>query len=357
MKSNRIIYYHTGFSSFVEKDIDILNSAYDVKIEYFDISKKSNLPFILIKQFCKLIFTKKGTVIVSQFAGFHTAIPSFFSKFKRIKSVIVLGGTDCVHFPSIKYGNYDRFFLKHFTKYSIKNANLLLPVDESLVYYKYTYHQNDFPFQGFEVFCGKTKNKVIVIHNGYDATKWGIGNQVREINSFVTIGARLNSRFGFQLKGIDLITNLARLNPTSKFYIIGGEDLSIEDKPSNLILQEKIPNKELNKYLQSKQFYLQLSISEGFPNALCEAMLSGCIPIVSNVGAMPSIVEGVGGVLKSKDILELDKLVKKIQLNSEIDFSELSLKSHRKIATDYILEERSQKFLSAIDNMFLSFNN
>ena len=43
-------------------------------------------------------------------------------------------------------------------------------------------------------------------------------------------------------------------------------------------------------------------MSEGFPNALCEAMLSGCIPIVSNVGAMPKIVKETGYLLLKKDI-------------------------------------------------------
>lgn len=347
----KVLYYHIGKSTFVEKDIEILKTAYDVQVEYFNTSNKFKLPIELLKQLFKLIKIKKNTIVVSQFAGFHTAIPSFFDYINKLKSVIVLGGTDCVHFHSIRYGNYDRFFLGIFTKYSIKNASLLLPVDNSLIRYEYNYQANDKTEQGFEVFCGKIKGNVEVIYNGYDDSQWSNSTIEREKNSFVTIGARLNSRFGFQLKGIDLIIDVARLNPNSKFYIIGGKNLVVAKKPTNIFLIDKIPNNELNNFLHSKEFYLQLSMSEGFPNALCEAMLSGCIPIVSNVGAMPKIVKETGYILDKKDIYLLDKIIKdSIALDSEIKRN-LSEKSHNRIKNNFTFLTRKEKFLNAIKSM------
>uniref|UniRef100_UPI00404B628D glycosyltransferase family 4 protein n=1 Tax=Fluviicola sp. TaxID=1917219 RepID=UPI00404B628D len=344
----KLVYYHNGTSTFIEKDIEILKTEYDVQVEYFDTVNKYKLPVELIKQFFKLTLLKKDTIVVSQFAGFHTALPSFFDFLNKLKTVIVLGGTDCVHLHSIRYGNYDRFFLRIFTKYSIKNASLLLPVDDSLIRYKYNYQSNDKSEQGFEIFCGKIKGNVEVIYNGYDASKWRNSTRKREENSFVTIGGRLNSRFGFQLKGIDLIIDVARLNPSSKFYIIGGKSLDLYNKPNNVILIDKIPNNELNEFLQSMEFYLQLSMSEGFPNALCEAMLSGCIPIISNVGAMPKIVKETGYTLDKKDVYLLDKIIKdSIALDSEIK-KDLSVKSHNRIKNNFTFLSRKEKILNAI---------
>ncbi len=344
----KLVYYHIGTSTFIEKDIELLKTEYDVQVEYFDTINKYKLPLELIKQFFKLITLKKDTIVVSQFAGSHTALPSFFDFLKKLKTVIVLGGTDCVHFPSIRYGNYDRFFLRIFTKYSIKNASLLLPVDDSLIRYKYNYQPDDRSEQGYEVFCGKINGNVEVIYNGYDDSKWRNSTNKREKNSFVTIGARLNSRFGFQLKGIDLIIEVARLNPNSKFYIIGGKNLEVSNKPTNVILVDKIPNNELNEFLQSKEFYLQLSMSEGFPNALCEAMLSGCIPIVSNVGAMPKIVKETGYILPKKDINLLDTIIKEtIAFDSEMKMA-LSEKSHNRIKNNFTYSSRKEKILNTI---------
>src|SRR4030095_949960 len=58
----------------------------------------------------------------------------------------------------------------------------------------------------------------------------------------------------------------------------------------------------------SHQFYLQLSIAEGFPSAICEAMLCECIPIGSNVAAIPMIISNNGFIVEKRDdtlILEI----------------------------------------------------
>ena len=68
-----------------------------------------------------------------------------------------------------------------------------------------------------------------------------------------------------------------------------------------MILIPKITQRELINYFSMSRFYLQLSFSEGFGNALCEAMLCECVPIGSNVGAIPFIINDTGFILKKKD--------------------------------------------------------
>ncbi|MFN8208916.1 MAG: glycosyltransferase, partial [Bacteroidales bacterium] len=43
-----------------------------------------------------------------------------------------------------------------------------------------------------------------------------------------------------------------------------------------------------------------LSLSEGMPNALCEAMLCGCIPVGSNVEPIPEIIGDTGFIALEK---------------------------------------------------------
>jgi glycosyltransferase involved in cell wall biosynthesis len=95
--------------------------------------------------------------------------------------------------------------------------------------------------------------------------------------------------------------------PKCNFYIIGGDQ--IQELPKNVIGVKNLPHDQIPSFLATKAFYLQLSMSEGFPNALCEAMLSGCTPIVSNVGAMPEIVNDSRLILNRKDPDQLEQII------------------------------------------------
>jgi glycosyltransferase involved in cell wall biosynthesis len=340
----KLLYFHNGRSSFVDKDISILNSEYNVIEFCFNVTNKKKVPLFFLKQFVFLLKHFFISKMVVQFGGYHSVLPVFFSVlFKNKKSIIVLGGTDCVSFPSIRYGNFYKKGLRIATSFSLKFASLLLPVDETLIKYKYDYQPNDFPYQGYQYFVKKIQTQSKVIYNGYDSVKWE-NKKEKESNSFVTVGANLGSRFGFQLKGIDLIFDIAPLFPNCKFYIVGGDAIKDRIIPKNIILQPFIPNNQLVDFISTKQFYLQLSISEGFPNALCEAMLCECIPIVSAVGAMPMIVGEHGYVLEHKSISNLEKIINQALVNNH-NLAEI----RNRIKNNYTFEKRRNEFLDSID--------
>jgi glycosyltransferase involved in cell wall biosynthesis len=345
----KILYFHNGLSSFVKKDIEIIEKEFELLIFHFDVTNKKKVPLFFIKQLIFIVLNIfKSNTYVTQFGGYHSVLPCLIGKLFRKKSIIILGGTDCVSFPSIRYGNFYKKGLKIATTLSLKNASLLLPVDETLVNYKYNYQPNDYPFQGYKYFIKNIKTPYKVIYNGYDADKWRCSIQ-KEPNSFVTVGANLGSRFGFELKGIDLIFKIAPLFPACKFYIVGGHLIKNIKVPSNIILLDPIPNTKLADFISSKQFYLQLSMSEGFPNALCEAMLCECIPIVSAVGAMPKIVGDIGFVLGVKSEQELQKMIQlALKTVSTIDTKNV----RERISTHFTLENRKEILNQTIKNQF-----
>lgn len=342
----RILYFHIGLSSFVKKDIEILERNYIVEVVYYDLTKKSAVFGMLFKQFFTLILrTRKTDIFFSQFGGYHTLLPSIFARIFGRKAVIVLGGTDTVSFPSIKYGAFAMRFMKYFVRKSYQWCHLLLPVSKNLVFTEYNYTDDDGRFQGYEYFCRGVNSKHKVIYNGYSGEKWCIGQ--KEELSFVTVGANLNSRFAFKLKGIDLVLELAKRMPIAKFYIVGGQ--SIENLPENVVGIGNMNQLELAQFLSTKAFYLQLSMSEGFPNALCEGMLSGCLPIVSNVGAMSEIVPDNKLVLKKKDLQQLLSIVDyAIQLQKEV-----KPEFWRNIILDnYTLTRREAEIKEALSELF-----
>lgn len=295
------------------KDLEILKTAFEVRECIIPFQPRWRIPFFFAMQFfiCLAnVFRAKAVVV--QFAGFQSYIPFVVFGWFGKKRIIVAGGTDCVSFPSISYGNFSRSPLRWFTRRSFEKADLILPVHGSLIEYEYTYSDADGPRQGYRVFCGTIKAIEQVIWNGYDPQIWYPRNVERRPKSFITVGAGFGTRFGFQLKGIDLVLQLAEALPGCTFTIVGGDTLPVGKVPANVTLMKQVPNDRLPEIYSAHEYYLQLSMSEGFPNALTEAILCGCVPLASSVGAMPMIVEDERCILKKRDVAQLITLVNNV---------------------------------------------
>ena len=346
MGKKQLIYIHVGLSSFVKKDIEILSNNFELDIFYFDLMSKRKLPLVFLKQLL-FILRKIGSSngMITQFGGYQSYIPSVLGKILGKKNIIIMGGTDAVSFPSIQYGCFYKKYLKYFTRKSLEYSSLLLPVSKNLIECDYTYQKDDYKKQGYKVHAPKVNSPSKVIYNGYKVNKWEFSPDKVE-NSFLTISADLGSRFGPKLKGIDLIISVAPKFPKCIFYIVGGDKLN-EELPENVIPIRNMLHDELPKFISNKQFYLQLSMSEGFPNALCEAMLCGSIPIVSNVGAMSEIVGDDGFILQEKNDLYLEKLIKlALQANKKT----LAIAARKRIVENFTLSRRQNDLNSTISS-------
>lgn len=350
MRAYKILYWDQGKSSFVQKDLEILRTTFEV-IDYTFVAK-NNLSILieLFKQaLISIYYVFSCKVVVCQFSGYHSLVPFIIFEIFGRKKVIIAGGTDCVAFPSINYGNFQKKYLKWFTKKTFQLADIVSPVDNTLIKYSYFYQDNDFKEQGYRTYVKDMKAIDKVIYNGYDFEKFKITNFDRREKTFLTVAANLNTQFGPKLKGIDLIIEIADEFKDCTFTIIGGEKLQINNKPQNLILLGNIDNSKLVDIYNQHVFYLQLSISEGFPNSLCEAMLCGCIPIVSDVGAMRKIVGDDGIVLEKKDFKLLKtKIERALILSSD---KSLMNKNRDLIKNRFTIEKRKKELL----DLFLSF--
>ncbi len=353
--NKRILYFCTSYSSFVNKDIAILKHEYTVKPFLFSVKNKYLIPLVFIKQkLFILVNIFRADVVVCQFAGYHSYLPVLLAKLFFKPSLIVLGGTDCVGFPSIRYGNFQKALLSTFTKWSCRLADYLSPVHETLMLCDYSYQEDDYSKQGLLFHIPGLKTKYEVICNGYDDKKW-FRNSEKKKNTFITVAADLKMKFSVKLKGIDLILEVAKSFPECEFIIIGADEtLELPANSTNIKRISVVENKQLISYYSGAEFYLQLSMSEGFPNALSEAMLCECIPIVSAVGAMPEIAGGIGFVLKSKDVDQLKELIKKA-LSSER--SDLSKKARERIQKKYPESLRKERLLSLLSKMTRTIRN
>ncbi|MCC6815110.1 MAG: glycosyltransferase family 4 protein [Saprospiraceae bacterium] len=346
-----ILFIYPNLSTFIAKDINFLKSKHSVLLFEFNVKSKWQTPTVLVKQFFFLLRNIwSADLILVTFSSYHTFLPCLFSKFFRKKSIIVVGGVDAHKFPEISYGNFSKPLLSTVTNMNYKLCDVIFPKHKSLVFCEYNYFNVKFIQQGIRAFCSVPKAKFVVIENGYNNEYWKCKNFSKVEYSFITVGSHLHLEREFYRKGIDLICQLARTFDYCSFTIIGGKSLPIQQIPSNVILLDHIDNNGLIDYYCKSEFYLQLSIAEGFPNSLCESMLCECIPIGANCFGIPDIIGESGYILNNRSIDELIALTHKAINERTLSHG---ANARKRISNLYTEKLRFEKLDAGINQLFI----
>lgn len=116
-------------------------------------------------------------------------------------------------------------------------------------------------------------------------------------------------------KGILVIYEVAKRNPLIEFRLAGkvNEEMYHYKKPSNVYFTGVLENTDVQRELDMADIFLFPSFTEGFSNALLEAMARGLPVIASDVGANYDMVENKGGVIVPvNDVNATDNALKKL---------------------------------------------
>ncbi|WP_167616523.1 glycosyltransferase [Maribellus sediminis] len=291
----QILFVYTSFNTFVSVDYKILSSKYTVDKYEFQANRKLGTMFIqLLKQLAFLILNlKKYDAVYVWFGDYHSVLPIVFSRIYRKQSYVVVGGYDVANFPEYKYGSLVNPFRRFATYYSFKYASLCLPVVEKLQ-------------EKLHAFCPGARSRII--HTGYQFNNLDLPNftSIRN-NNVVTVSITSGSQ-RFYIKGLDRFRELALHVPDFNFIVIGVSDVAqqlFQPIPYNLKLLPVMNYQEVTKYYREASFYAQFSRTEGLPNALCEGMLYGCIPLGLDIGGIPTAIEDYGIILKDWNAAEI----------------------------------------------------
>jgi len=302
-----LIYCFPVRTAFIERDLEMIRPHAEIKDLEFTQSPVK-LPFYLILQFFQLLwFLPRTSQYLCFFGGYHCILPVVFGKIFGKKCTIQAGGTDCINMPEIGYGNFRKKSLAWATRFSFENCSLILPVAEALVSQHYNYDPQINPKQGLLQLIPGLKTAIQVIPNGFDTEFWKDLGMERVKQSFISVATSTSTPARARVKGYDLIEQLAAKNPDWNFTLVG--DANYPATSPNIRVVGKESPKTLVQLYNSHEFYLQLSSSEGFPNALGEAMACGCVPIGSAVGAIPEIIGDTGLLLKRKALGALQQLI------------------------------------------------
>lgn len=341
-----LTYFYPHASTFIVRDFELLSPHYVVQTYEFSVKVKWKVPIEFLKQLYFILFQAKGSFFVCHFAGYASLLPVLIGKLTRRKVFIIVAGNDGSRFMDFKYGNFTKRLLGWATETSLRFSNHILPVAQGLVYQDYTYYPGGMPAQGFHFFAPSTKRvPYTVAPYGFNTSIFNFNpEKTRPENSFITIG-NLNDPYCFFRKGYDLIFELAARNPNWSFTIVGWNNTDME-VPSNITLIQFSPVEVLIEQLQNHRYYLQLSVMEGFPNALGEAMACGCVPIGSNVSGIPELIGDTGVILGIKNIPELEQSIQQLLTK---DFQKASLKSRERIELKFLPKHRRSLLVNVFD--------
>jgi len=342
------LYFYPSKASFVRKDLAIFQQQGEVIEHLCPPFPKWQTPLMMLKQVLFLLLhIKTARLLIVQFGGYHSFFPALIGKLFNKPCLIILGGYDCYSFPNINYGVFQKRLLSWFVAKSYKLASHLSPVHESMIDSAYTYDPSSGPRQGYAHFIKGIHTKVTPVYNGYEPHVFFNTQTYRRPLSFLTVAVDTGGS-NFYRKGIDLILKAALMCPDGHFTIIGNSRSETFQLPANVRMLPPVAYQQLLSVYNEHVFYLQLSMAEGFPNALCEAMLCGCVPIGSDVFAIPSIIANSGFILKNRNAEDLAKL-----LNEAVHSDTVSLHSlaRQRIVDHFTLDKRAVGLLTILANL------
>jgi glycosyltransferase involved in cell wall biosynthesis len=319
MIRDKALLVYTNYSTFVKADEEILSSKYEVTCYHFRPGKGA-LPVFkeLVRQWMFLLsHIKSYDLIFIWFADTHAFLPVLFSRCRKTKSALVIGGYDAVALPELRYGLYcSNRMRRFFGGTAIRYANFILPVDSSLtenVNY-YADKTGNGIMQGFKHFVKRIKGQIIPLPTGYDPVFWNYNPAGARRNSVITV-VSVNNWQRWYLKGCDFLLSVSREMPETEFHIYGiavnmMQKISNLEIPDNFFLHGFVSRDELRDIYGSNNVYAQFSLSEGLPNALCEAMMCGCVPVGSDVNGIPYAIGDERLIIRKKVVAGAVKVIR-----------------------------------------------
>lgn len=147
-----------------------------------------------------------------------------------------------------------------------------------------------------------------------------------------------------RIKGMDLVVpafaEIYKHHPTMRLLIVG--DGSLRDLMKQQVRNAGLPEEsvrfagrqgqdKLQSFYDQIDFLLMPSRSEGFGLTAIEGMARGCVPVVSNTGGLPEVVEdGVSGLLHTSESVEdMISKIASIICNPKL-FDQLSMGAHNR---------------------------
>jgi glycosyltransferase involved in cell wall biosynthesis len=297
----RLLFIKPSNSTFIRKDEAFLAARYDVTCFWYHYGNGvRHLISSTALAVWLLIHLSRANAVFVWFADYHSWLPIILARQFGKKSLLVLGGYDVACVPELNYGVFVRPFRGWCARRSIRNAHHVLPVTRAML-------------PDIQKQVGRITGALTIVPTGYSSQVWfPSGSKDEKMILSVAFGHDLAR---LKIKGLDLFADTAQELPDYHFVIIGlqGEARHFLERRriANLELLGPLSIELLRGFYQKANIYMQLSLREGLPNAVLEAMLCECIPVGSPVGGIPEAMGTAGFLIEERTTASVARILQK----------------------------------------------
>lgn len=330
----KILLVHSGNETFVELDREILNGF--AEVQDFYAARKFPKGFI---RYWRGI--KDADVLYCWFASWNSFWALIFAKLLGKPSILVIGGYDLANLPEANYGQQRGGLGKWVSRSAMKLATVLFT---NSYYSQKEAEQN----------AGVSSRRVRVIYHGVP-DPFGALPKFPGEHMVLTVGKV--EWPNLKRKGIEPFVRAAACLPDVQFVVIGDwADDSITYLQAfaspNVVFTGRVSDTELLAYYRRAAVYVQASLHEGFGLSVAEAMLAGCIPVVTRAGSLPEVVGDCGIYSDSPEPSDVAKAIR-TALNSPPSLRE---DGRRRILSLFPMRQRGQALQQVIQSVWNNYN-
>jgi glycosyltransferase involved in cell wall biosynthesis len=312
-------------STYINDDLEILKKHFEVRSLF--ITKKTNL-----KKWLKLEnMVAQSDLVYVLFADFTALVTLHLAQKHSKPTVVFVGGYETASLPWIKYGGINSWHSALKVRWVLQNADKILVVSE---------------FSKKEVEKYADAQKIEVVPLGLDFDK---NSNTHKTKLVLTVGNAVKQpALTYILKGLDTFAKACAQLTDHTCIIVGhyDEDIAsyLRSIAPNLIFTGPIPREDLFELYEQASVYCQLSYRESFGLALLESMSRGCIPVITDRGAMPEIVGDCGFKVPFGDADATLDAIKKAA--GKTDREKVISRAQK-----FPLQKRAEKLLSIIGDL------
>jgi glycosyltransferase involved in cell wall biosynthesis len=326
----RILFVYNVHRRFVDIDRALLSEQYDVQ-EWYQPTRWVNLPalFQAVRR-CDLVFC--------WFASWHALMPVWLARLLGKPAHVHIGGYDVARVPAAGYGSQRGGLRKAVSRAVIHSATTMTA-------------SSDFLRSEAINNSGADPKRITTLYLGIvPVSPNGASPQsLKKQDLILTVGGIW--RENLLRKGLLPFVRAAKLLPDLSFVLAGDffdssvEVLKAEAAP-NVKITGHVSDEKLGELYNVAKVYVQASLHEGFGMSVGEAMLAGCIPVVTHNGSLPEVVGDAGVYAASNDPGDIAIAIRQALTMGASDAEA----ARKRVLTHFSLDQRRQLLFSLMND-------